>query len=175
MAVVINYIIWIISFGTYNPFTNNDSNDISDSFLLIDLNNKSLYTEEQYDKIIETNYKSMINKHKNNIEKKSQIPISLNIKNDILNYKFNIVKRERQMIEPHKPVNKYDNIVQEIKQKKQLKNTLIECEDGTKISMLDNSPETTEKIMKTKLIKIKTENPKTILDEIHKGVQLKKV
>ena len=182
MAAVINYIIWIVTFGTYNPFIqNNGSNDISDGFLLIDLNDKSLFIEEKSEKP-EKSEKSTEKKYQHNIKYNKQqsekIIVDIGksaIKTDILNFKFNPIKKERLEINQPKPVNKHDTLVREIKQKKQLKSALIECEDGTKLSLLDNSPETTEKIMKSKLIKIQTEKPKTILDEIHEGVKLKSI
>ena len=124
MASVINYIIWIVTFGTYNPFIqNNGSNDISDGFLLIDLNDKSLFIEEK-----STEKKYQHNLKDNKQSEKIIVDIGKSaIKTDILNFKFNPIKKERLEINQPKPVNKHDTLVREIKQKKQLKSALIEC------------------------------------------------
>ena len=170
MTSVLNYIIWLISFGKYSLYNNNNNknNNIADDFLLINLNDNSILTEDEYDKLITHNYD----------KKNDVLNIRINstpIKNDIINFKFRSNHQFRQIKEPLKNINKQDMIINEIKQKKQLKNAFIECSDGSKLSFIDNNPETSKKIVQSKLKKIQIENPRTILDEIHEGIKLKKV
>jgi len=180
MATVLNYIIWLVTFGKYSPFeiekqNNNSDKNISDGFLLVNLNNSSLFVEEMYDKLTESKYNVLIMEQKNEPSKKLILPPP-SIQNDILNYKFNLRKKERPIMrEPLKPVNKHDIIINEIKQKKQLKNALIICLDGSKTSFLENTSDVETKILNSKLQKIRLEKPRTILDEIHEGVKLRKI
>ena len=140
MAIILDYIIWIFTFGKYIPYntiSTQQNNNMSNDFLLVDISNDSFLTENEYDQIIT----------KNNSNK-----VVLPIKNDILNFKFSNLKNKKIPIKKQLTnINTYDSLINEIKKKKQLNNTLLECSDGTKLSYLDNAPDTTDKIKKYKL------------------------